>query len=104
LRKDNTKKKERKKERKERKRKRTKRKENRNFLTNVQHQLCIVLSLSCQLHSQLIIVWTPSLAAFSFALKLLLFALAQLSTDFARIPWSTCLSFIVSLSALFVLQ
>jgi hypothetical protein len=46
-------------------------------------QLCMVLSLSCHLHSQWIIVWTPYVAAFSFALKLLLLALAELTTDFA---------------------
>jgi hypothetical protein len=46
-------------------------------------QLCVVLSLSCHLHSQWITVWTPSVAAFSFALKLLFFALAMLTTDFA---------------------
>jgi hypothetical protein len=67
-------------------------------------QLRIVLSLSCQLYSQSIIVWTPSLAAFSFALKLLLFTHAKFSTDFALFPWSTCLSFIFSSSASFALQ
>jgi hypothetical protein len=56
------------------------------------------------MYSQSIIVWTPSLAAFPFALKLLLFTLAKLSTDFALFPWSTCLNFIFSLSASFALQ
>jgi hypothetical protein len=56
-------------------------------------QLCIVLSLSCQMYSQSIIVWTPSLGAFSFALKLLLFTHAKkLSTDFALFPWSPCVN------------
>jgi hypothetical protein len=57
------------------------------------------------MYSQLIIVWTPSLGAFSVALKLLIFTHAKkLSTDFALFPWSTCLSFIFSLSASFALQ
>jgi hypothetical protein len=58
------------KKKKEKGKKGKERKIEKNFqLLMYNVQLCIVLSLSCQLHSQLIIVWTPSLAAFSFALK-----------------------------------
>jgi hypothetical protein len=69
----------------------------RNLQSKVQHAFISCARLSFQLHSQSIIVWTPwSDPVFSSALKLLLFTLAKLSTDFALLPWSTHLSLIFS--------